>query len=154
MELKLYNRLKRELLSEFYQRAEGHDREYQEQVESFASSQHSSLPKPVGRKIQRWLAEYNRLLATRPFRLRYYQILALYLTEHVLGQKRAGKGFAGQKALVYWMATGSGKTLLMHLNILELFPRLDHRADQSGIDQGQQDHPDLRARGASQGPAR
>ncbi|GAB6059519.1 hypothetical protein [Desulfonatronum parangueonense] len=33
MELKLYNRLKRELLSEFYQRAEGHDRKYQKQVE-------------------------------------------------------------------------------------------------------------------------
>ena len=123
MELKLYNRLKRELLSEFYQRAEGHDRDFQKQVESFASSQHSGLPKPVGRKIQGWLADYNRLLATRPFRLRYYQVLALYFTEHVLAQKRAGKGYAEQKALVYWMATGSGKTLLMHLNILQF---IDH----------------------------
>ncbi len=123
MELKLYNRLKHELLSEFYQRAEGHDRDYQQQVETFASSQHSGLPKPAGRKIQGWLADYNRLLATKPFRLRYYQILPLYFTEHVLSQKRAGKGFAKQKALVYWMATGSGKTLLMHLNILQF---IDH----------------------------
>ncbi|GAB6057573.1 DEAD/DEAH box helicase [Desulfonatronum parangueonense] len=123
MELKLYNRLKRELLSDLYQCAEGNDRAYQQQVESFASRQHSGLPKTFGRKIQGWLAEYNRLLATRPFRLRYYQILALYFTEHVLSQKRTGQGYAEQKALVYWMATGSGKTLLMHLNILQF---IDH----------------------------
>lgn len=118
MKLKLYNRLKRELLGEFYSRAEGHDRDYQKQVESFASSQSSGLPKPMGRKIQKWLSDYNQL-CSRPFTLRYYQILALYFTEHVLEQKRAGKGFSEQKALVYWMATGSGKTLLMHLNILQ-----------------------------------
>ncbi|CAO1659342.1 DEAD/DEAH box helicase family protein [Halomonas sp. MES3-P3E] len=118
MELKLYNRLKRELLGEFSTRAEGHDRDYQKQVESFASRQSSGLPKPIGRKIQKWLSDYNQLLS-RPFTLRYYQTLALYFTEYVLEQKRAGKGFAEQKALAYWMATGSGKTLLMHLNILQ-----------------------------------
>jgi len=123
MELKLYNRLKRELLGDLYQSAEGNDRAYQRQVESFASRQHSGLPKTVGRRIQGWLAEYNRLQATRPFRLRYYQILALYFTEHVLSLKRAGSGYVDQKALVYWMATGSGKTLLMHLNILQF---IDH----------------------------
>jgi hypothetical protein len=118
MELKLYNRLKRELLGEFSARAEGHDRDFQKQVETFASSQHSGLPKPAGRRIQGWLADYNRLLS-KSFSLRYYQTLALYFTEHVLSQKRAGKGYADQNALVYWMATGSGKTLLMHLNILQ-----------------------------------
>ena len=123
MELKLYNRLKRELLGEYSTPAEGQYRDYQLQVESFSSSQHSGLPKPVGRKIQGWLSDYNRLLATKPFKLRYYQILALYFTEHVLAQKRSGKGYADQQALVYWMATGSGKTLLMHLNILQF---IDH----------------------------
>jgi superfamily II DNA or RNA helicase len=131
MELKLYNRLKRELLGDFYSRAEGHDRDYQKQVESFASSQSSGLPKPMGRKIQKWLSDYNQLLS-RPFSLRYYQILALYFTEHALEQKRAGKGFADQKALVYWMATGSGKTLLMHLNILQY---IEHIGGGSAFDE-------------------
>lgn len=131
MELKLYNRLKRVLLGEFALRAEGHDRDYQMQVESFATSQHSGLPKPVGRKIQGWLTDYNRLLS-KPFSLRYYQALALYFTEHVLSQKRAGKGYGEQKALVYWMATGSGKTLLMHLNILQY---IDHIGGAQAFDE-------------------
>lgn len=118
MELKLYNRLKQELLGEFTIRAEGSDRDYQQQVEAFASAAASGVPQPMSRRIRGWLDSYNKLLTT-PFKLRYYQILALYFTEHVLAAKRAGKGFAGQKALVYWMATGSGKTLLMHLNILQ-----------------------------------
>ena len=118
MELKLYHRLKNALLGEFAARAEDSDRDYQQQVEAFASAQASGLPRPMSRKIQTWLDAYNRLRTT-PFKLRYYQILALYFTEHVLAEKRAGKGFAEQKALVYWMATGSGKTLLMHLNILQ-----------------------------------
>ncbi|KAB0562122.1 hypothetical protein F7P74_10610, partial [Helicobacter pullorum NCTC 12824] len=112
MELKLYNHLKRALLGEFAGRAENHDRGYQKQVENFASSQASGLRRPVARKIQKWLDDYNQLLS-RTFSLRYYQILALYFTECVLEQKRAGTDFAEQKALVYWMATGSGKTLLM-----------------------------------------
>lgn len=118
MELKLYNRLKNALLGEFASRAENNDRDYQQQVEAFASAASSGVPQPMARKIRGWLDSYNRLL-TKPFKLRYYQILALYFTEHVLAAKRAGKDFADQKALVYWMATGSGKTLLMHLNILQ-----------------------------------
>ncbi|MGO1343619.1 DEAD/DEAH box helicase family protein [Chromohalobacter japonicus] len=131
MELKLYNRLKRELLGEFAVRAEGHDRDYQKQVESFASRQSSGLPKPMGRKIQAWLDDYNRLLS-RPLSLRYYQILALYFTEHVLEKKRAGKGYTQQKALAYWMATGSGKTLLMHLNVLQY---IDHIGGGAAFDE-------------------
>lgn len=131
MELKLYNRIKHELLGEFARRAEGHDRDYQMQVEAFASSQHSGLPKPEGRKIQGWLGNYNRLLS-KSFTLRYYQTLALYFAEHVLSQKRAGKGYEAQKALVYWMATGSGKTLLMHLNILQY---IDHIGGAQAFDE-------------------
>lgn len=118
MELKLYNALKHELLGEFASRAENNDRDYQQQVEAFASAAASGMPQPMSRKIRGWLDNYNKLRTT-PFKLRYYQILALYFTEHVLAQKRAGKDFEAQKALVYWMATGSGKTLLMHLNILQ-----------------------------------
>jgi superfamily II DNA or RNA helicase len=123
MELKLYNHLKRVLLGEFAGRAENHDSDYQKQVENFASSQASGLLRPVARKIQKWLGDYNQLLS-RPFSLRYYQILALYFTEYVLEQKRAGTDFAEQKALVYWMATGSGKTLLMHLNVLQFIEHI------------------------------
>ena len=118
MELKLYNRVKRKLLGDYSGRAENHDRDFQKQVELFASRQSSGVPQPISRKIQAWLSYYNKLQSTH-FSLRYYQILALYFTEHVLAEKRTGKGFLNQKALVYWMATGSGKTLLMHLNVLQ-----------------------------------
>lgn len=118
MELKLYNRLKRELLGDFAAVSERHNPNYQKQVEAYASSRASGLPQPIARRIQRWLGDYNRLRSCS-YTLRYYQILALYFTEHVLQQKRDGKGYADQKALAYWMATGSGKTLLMHLNILQ-----------------------------------
>jgi len=118
MELKLYNRVKRKLLHDFSDRAENHDRDFQKQVENFASRQNSGVPQPISRKIQNWLSDYNKLQSAH-FSLRYYQILALYFTEHVLAEKRAGKDFLEQKSLVYWMATGSGKTLLMHLNILQ-----------------------------------
>jgi len=131
MELKLYNRVKQQLLGDFSSRAENNDKEYQKQVEAFASAQSSGLPRPEGRKIQSWLTQYNRLLS-KPFKLRYYQILALYFTEHVLSQKRAGKDFIEQKALAYWMATGSGKTLLMHLNILQY---IDHIGGTGAFDE-------------------
>lgn len=132
MELKLYNRLKLKLLGDFAARAEGHDRDYQKQVESFASAQHSGIPKPIGRKIQGWLGDYNRLFSKKSYSLRYYQVLALYFTEHLLEQKRAGKGFTEQRALAYWMATGSGKTLLMHLNILQY---IDHIGGSTAFDE-------------------
>lgn len=132
MELALYNRLKKELLGEFAARAEGGDSEYQKQVEAYASSQSSGLKQPVTRKIQKWLATYNDMLPAKAYSLRYYQILALYFTEQVLSEKRAGPQYADQKALAYWMATGSGKTLLMHLNILQY---IDHIGGAQAFDE-------------------
>ncbi|WP_150046945.1 DEAD/DEAH box helicase family protein [Methylomonas rhizoryzae] len=131
MELKLYNRVKRELLGELVGSAENNDTAYQKLVEDFASASTTGIKKVYARRIQDWLRQYNSLLS-RPFKLRYYQILALYFTEYVLSEKRAGKGFSEQKALAYWMATGSGKTLLMHLNLLQY---IDHIGGGSAFDE-------------------
>jgi hypothetical protein len=68
--------------------------------------------------ITLWLAQYNALVS-RPVRLRYYQIMALYFTEGVLREQRDNPAAPRRNLLAYWMATGSGKTLLMHLNILQ-----------------------------------
>ena len=123
MELRLYNRLKRELLGELAAAAERNSTGYQMVVERFASQSETGIPKSYSQTIQGWLNHYNRLI-TRPVRLRYYQILALYFTEAVLNKIRSGeKGYAGRTMLAYWMATGSGKTMLMHLNILQY---IDH----------------------------
>lgn len=123
MELKLYNRLKRELLGDLAPGAERHDPNYQALVERFASPTESGIPRSYSLAIQNWLNAYNRLMS-RPVRLRYYQILALYFAEAVLKKVRAReKGYDDRTMLAYWMATGSGKTILMHLNILQF---IDH----------------------------
>lgn len=123
MELKLYNRLKRELLGDLAPGAERHDPTFQETVERFAPQTESGIPRSFTQAIQGWLTFYNRLIS-RPVRLRYYQVLALYFTEAALKKIRSGeKGYAERTMLAYWMATGSGKTLLMHLNILQY---IDH----------------------------
>lgn len=131
MELKLYNLVKRELLGDLAARAENNDPAYQKLVEDFASPAVSGIKLVYARRVKDWLNRYNSLLS-RPFKLRYYQILALTFTEYVLSQKRAGKDFTEQKALAYWMATGSGKTLLMHLNVLQY---IDHIGGGSAFDE-------------------
>lgn len=123
MELKLYNRLKRELLGDLATAAEQNNSVYQTVVERYAPQTETGIPRPYSQAIQGWLTFYNRLIP-RPVRLRYYQILALYFTEAVLRKIRnREKGYEGRTMLAYWMATGSGKTLLMHLNILQF---IDH----------------------------
>lgn len=131
MELKLYKRLKQELLRDLTVRSENHDPAYQQAVEMYASPAESGVSRATARKIRAWLEQYNRLQSSH-FGLRYYQILALAFTEHVLEAKRAGLGYPDQKTLVYWMATGSGKTLLMHLNILQY---IDHIGGSSAFDE-------------------
>lgn len=131
MELKLYNRLKQELLGDFVEAAESNNPEYQRRVAAYAPRVETGLPRPQARLIQGWVDRYNRL-ARAPVQLRYYQILALYFTEHVLASKRRRGEYLNQKALVYWMATGSGKTLLMHLNILQY---IDHIGGLSAFDE-------------------
>ena len=123
MELKLYQQLKAELLGSLAGASERPDAAYQHAVERYAPEAESGI-KPWGREaIARWLAHYNTLV-NRPMRLRYYQIMALYFTEGVLREQRSNPAAARRNLLAYWMATGSGKTLLMHLNILQYIEHL------------------------------
>lgn len=126
MELTLYNRLKHKLLGDLAEASERHDPVWQKSVEAYASKAETGIAKWGRDAVQEWVARYNKLIS-RPIRLRYYQILALYFTEAVLkAQREAGKKKSGadrQNMLAYWMATGSGKTLLMHINILQY---IDH----------------------------
>jgi hypothetical protein len=73
--------------------------------------------------VKQCLKYYNRYLETQKVEkvtLRYYQIMALYFTE-VFFRNRNNKDFEDftDNALAYWMATGSGKTIIMHINIFQ-----------------------------------
>ncbi len=126
MELTLYNRLKRKLLGDLAEASEQHDPVWQNAVEAYASKAETGIAKWGRDTIQEWVVRYNKL-NSRPIRLRYYQILALYFTEAFLRERRESvkkkAGVGRQNMLAYWMATGSGKTLLMHINILQF---IDH----------------------------
>ncbi|MDD5160035.1 MAG: DEAD/DEAH box helicase family protein [Sulfuricurvum sp.] len=56
-------------------------------------------------------------------KLRYYQRLALYFTKYYFERKYLIKGNENNK-LTYWMATGSGKTVIMKANIIDYFEYL------------------------------
>lgn len=90
MELKLYNRLRTELLKTLAAASERHDPAYQKAVEGYAPEAESGVAKWARDAIQGWLARYNALVS-RPVQLRYYQILALYFTEAALRERRDGK---------------------------------------------------------------
>lgn len=126
MELTLYNRLKQELLGGLAEVSERHDPAWQKAVEAFAPQAETGISKWGRYRIQDWVSRYNRLVS-RPVRLRYYQVLALYFTEAFLREQREGRkrqpDAERRNMLAYWMATGSGKTLLMHINILQY---IDH----------------------------
>ncbi|MFZ4537289.1 DEAD/DEAH box helicase family protein [Propionivibrio sp.] len=123
MELKLYKRLKAELLGSLATAAESFNPAYQQGVERLAPEAESGLAAWGRNAIADYLREYARL--TKPVRLRYYQVLALYFAEAVLRGRRAGEAaHKDRNMLAYWMATGSGKTLLMHLNILQYIAHL------------------------------
>jgi hypothetical protein len=89
--------------------------------------------KKIVERIKRLLASYNKL-TKQHIKLRFYQVLAIYYTEYFLDnwkhdplkslwkKKKKGKD-EFLNALAYWMATGSGKTHIMHLNILQMLER-------------------------------
>lgn len=138
MELRLYNSLKFGLLGGLAPASERHDPAYQKAVEAHGPESETGIKKWARDAIANWLARYNQLVS-RPVRLRYYQILALYFTEGVLRELREqgagmGPGLNGlqRNMLAYWMATGSGKTLLMHLNILQY---IDHIGGMQAFDE-------------------
>ena len=82
------------------------------------------LPVEPLERIQDFLEDYNELMG-QSFKLRYYQVLALLFTECFFADRQQSDRFEtnseheNQRMLAYWMATGSGKTHIMHLNILQ-----------------------------------
>lgn len=92
--------------------------------------------------IRRHLERINQARAAQPLQLRYFQVLALLFTELYLDRLKQAPGALldalnrilsslPEKALfqpfgrddlrklAFWMATGSGKTLLLHFNLLQ-----------------------------------
>ena len=88
----------------------------QRQVEGY--DRELGLPLKPLEKIHDCLDDYNRVTGQN-FKLRYYQILALLFTECFLSDAVLPSAQKDKNMLAYWMATGSGKTLVMHLNILQ-----------------------------------
>ena len=93
-------------------------------IQLYDPEQALQLPIEPLDRIQDFLEDYNAL-TKQTFKLRYYQVLALLFTECFFADQQQSKGFdtgseqEGQRMLAYWMATGSGKTHIMHLNILQ-----------------------------------
>ena len=92
-------------------------------IELYNPEQTLQLPVEPLERIQDFLYDYNRL-TEQTFKLRYYQVLALLFTERFFADQQSD-GYdqnsrqETQRMLAYWMATGSGKTLVMHLNVLQ-----------------------------------
>ena len=93
-------------------------------IEWYDPDQTLGLPVAPLERIQDFLDRYNDLRGEN-FKLRYYQILALLFTECFFADRQQSDGYDAngeqkeQRMLAYWMATGSGKTHIMHLNILQ-----------------------------------
>ncbi len=92
-------------------------------IQLYDREQALQLPIEPLERIQDFLEDYNHLTG-QTFKLRYYQVLALLFTEcFFVDQQSDGYNENSrqetQRMLAYWMATGSGKTLVMHLNILQ-----------------------------------
>ena len=92
-------------------------------IELYDPDQTLQLPVEPLERIQDFLDDYN-YLTKQTFKLRYYQVLALLFTECFFADQQSD-GYnensrqETQRMLAYWMATGSGKTHIMHLNILQ-----------------------------------
>src|SRR5687768_16206316 len=119
MELKLYQHIRKSFLREGI---DLFDKSTQEKIEAYDKA--IGLDEITLDSIKQYLKEYNHFLETiekKPkVKLRYYQLLALYFTETYF-RNRDSNNFElySKNALAYWMATGSGKTIIMHLNILQ-----------------------------------
>jgi hypothetical protein len=121
MELKLYNHLRKEGLT--HPDVDFRETVYQDKLELYDTT--LGLDNDILSSVQKHLKSYNAYLKSnqeQEVTLRYYQILALYFTELYL-TKKDEHDFPypkiKEKGLAYWMATGSGKTIIMHLNILQ-----------------------------------
>ena len=93
-------------------------------IELYDPDQTLQLPIEPLERIQDFIDDYNELTG-QTFKLRYYQVLALLFTECFFADQQQSEGYdtsseqEEQRMLAYWMATGSGKTHIMHLNILQ-----------------------------------
>jgi hypothetical protein len=118
MELKLYQHIRKHFLKETI---DLFDKSTQEKIEAFDAS--IGLDEKILETVKKYLKAYNTYLESQKqnkVTLRYYQILAIYFTEVFL-RNRDSKGFEdfAKSALAYWMATGSGKTMIMHINVFQ-----------------------------------
>ncbi len=118
MELKLYQHIRKYYIKETI---DLFDKSTQEKIEAFDAS--IGLDEKILDSVRRYLKAYNTYLEAHKqnkVTLRYYQILAIYFTE-VFFRHRGSKEFEdfAKSALAYWMATGSGKTMIMHINVFQ-----------------------------------
>ena len=86
-------------------------------IELYDPDQILQLPAEPLERIRNFVDDYSSLTG-QTFKLRYYQVLALLFTECFFCNRRQSER-EDQQMLAYWMATGSGKTHIMHLNILQ-----------------------------------
>jgi len=118
MELKLYQHIRRHFLKDTI---DLFDKSTQEKIEAFDAS--IGLDSNILDTVKKYLKDYNQYLETHRLdkvTLRYYQIIALYFTEVYFRNKNKNEFDEFTKnALAYWMATGSGKTMIMHINIFQ-----------------------------------
>ena len=95
-------------------------------IEHYDSEQVLGLPVEPLERIQDFVDDYNSR-TKNTFRLRYFQVLALLFTEQFFADYTLTNGSEldnsenKQRMLAYWMATGSGKTLVMHLKFSSIY---------------------------------
>ena len=93
-------------------------------IELYDPDQMLQLPAEPLKRIQNFVDDYSSLTG-QTFKPRYYQVLALLFTECFFADQQqldrldTNSEAENQRMLAYWMATGSGKTHIMHLNILQ-----------------------------------
>ena len=103
-------------------------------IELYDLDQMLQLPAEPLERIRNFVDDYSSLTG-QIFKPRYYQVLALLFTECFFADQQQSDRLdtnsekEKQRMLAYWMATGSGKTHIMHLNILQYlhhFCKKDH----------------------------
>lgn len=93
-------------------------------IQFYDRDQTLQLPAEPLERIRNFVDDYSSLTG-QTFKLRYYQVLALLFTECFFTNQQQSDRIdtnneaENQQMLAYWMATGSGKTHIMHLNILQ-----------------------------------
>ena len=120
MELELYQHIRKHFVPEG---VDLFDTATQQKIEAYDTS--IGLDKTILDTVKKYLKTYNEYLKSikeKEVQLRYYQILAIYFTE-VYFKNKNSKTFEdaefSSNALAYWMATGSGKTMIMHINVFQ-----------------------------------